>query len=37
MKYLYFNGEINYTIKGLHAKTSVTWIYKSLEAALKHK
>lgn len=25
------NGEINYTIKGVHAKTSVTWNYKAPE------
>jgi predicted dehydrogenase len=26
---VYCNGEINYTIKGVHAKTSVTWNYKA--------
>ncbi|WP_276500314.1 putative oxidoreductase C-terminal domain-containing protein [Terrimonas pollutisoli] len=28
---VYCNGEINYTIKGVHAKTSVIWNYKALE------
>ena len=28
---IYCNGEINYTIKGVHAKTSVTWNYKAPE------
>lgn len=28
---VYCNGEINYTIKGVHAKTSVKWNYKSPE------
>lgn len=28
---VYCNGEINYTIKGVHAKTSVTWNYKAPE------
>jgi predicted dehydrogenase len=27
--YIYCNGEINYNIKGVHAKTSVTWAYKA--------
>ncbi|MGZ8554227.1 MAG: putative oxidoreductase C-terminal domain-containing protein, partial [Chitinophagaceae bacterium] len=29
---VYCNGEINYTIKGVHAKTSVTWNYKAPES-----
>ena len=28
---IYCNGEINYTVKGVHAKTSVTWGYKAPE------
>jgi predicted dehydrogenase len=28
---VYSNGEINYTIRGVHAKTSVTWAYKAPE------
>ncbi len=28
---VYCNGEINYTIKGIHAKTSVIWNYKAPE------
>ncbi|MDB5231770.1 MAG: hypothetical protein JWN76_2575 [Chitinophagaceae bacterium] len=28
---VYSNGEINYTIKGVHAKVSVTWAYKAPE------
>ena len=28
---IYCNGEINYTINGIHAKTSVTWRYKAPE------
>jgi predicted dehydrogenase len=28
---VYCNGEINYTIKGVHAKTSVIWNYKAPE------
>jgi predicted dehydrogenase len=28
---VYANGEINYTIKGIHAKASVTWAYKAPE------
>lgn len=28
---VFSNGEINYTIKGIHAKTSVTWNYKAPE------
>jgi predicted dehydrogenase len=28
---VYCNGEINYNIKGVHAKTSVTWNYKAPE------
>lgn len=28
---VFSNGEINYTIKGVHAKTSVTWNYKAPE------
>lgn len=28
---VYCNGEINYTIKGIHAKTSVIWKYKAPE------
>jgi predicted dehydrogenase len=28
---IYCNGEINYTIKGVHAKTSVIWRYKAPE------
>ena len=28
---IYCNGEINYTIKGVHAKTSVIWNYKAPE------
>ncbi|WP_100342692.1 putative oxidoreductase C-terminal domain-containing protein [Mucilaginibacter auburnensis] len=28
---IYSNGEINYTIKGVHAKVSVTWNYKAPE------
>lgn len=30
---IYCNGEINYRIKGVHAKTSVTWNYKAPEGA----
>jgi predicted dehydrogenase len=30
---IYSNGEINYTIKGVHAKVSVTWAYKAPEGA----
>jgi predicted dehydrogenase len=30
---VYCNGEINYTIKGVHAKTSVIWNYKAPEGA----
>ena len=30
---VYSNGEINYTIKGVHAKVSVTWKYKAPEGA----
>jgi len=26
---IYCNGEINYKIKGVHAKVSVTWVYRS--------
>jgi predicted dehydrogenase len=29
--HVYSNGEINYTIRGIHAKTSVIWNYKSPE------
>ncbi|MXV17645.1 putative oxidoreductase C-terminal domain-containing protein [Hufsiella ginkgonis] len=28
---IYSNGEINYTLKGVHAKVSVTWAYKAPE------
>ena len=28
---IYCNGEINYTLKGVHAKTSVAWAYKAPE------
>lgn len=28
---VFSNGEINYTVKGVHAKTSVTWNYKAPE------
>jgi predicted dehydrogenase len=28
---VYSNGEINYTIRGVHAKASVTWAYKAPE------
>ena len=28
---MYCNGEINYTLRGVHAKTSVTWNYKAPE------
>ena len=28
---IYSNGEINYTVKGAHAKVSVTWAYKAPE------
>ena len=28
---IYCNGEINYKIRGIHAKTSVTWAYKAPE------
>ena len=31
MLHIYCNGEINYTINGVHAKTSVTWRYKAPE------
>ena len=31
--YVYCNGEINYTIKGVHAKTSVTWAYAAPQGA----
>lgn len=30
---VYCNGEINYTVKGVHAKTSVIWRYKAPEGA----
>lgn len=30
---VYCNGEINYTLKGIHAKTSVVWNYKAPEGA----
>ncbi|HNR06483.1 MAG TPA: putative oxidoreductase C-terminal domain-containing protein [Saprospiraceae bacterium] len=30
---VYCNGEINYTIKGIHAKTSVIWNYKAPEGS----
>jgi predicted dehydrogenase len=30
---IYSNGEINYTLKGVHAKVSVTWRYKAPEGA----
>ena len=30
---VYSNGEINYTLKGVHAKVSVTWRYKAPEGA----
>lgn len=30
---VYSNGEINYTLKGVHAKVSVTWNYKAPEGA----
>jgi predicted dehydrogenase len=29
---IFSNGEINYTIKGVHAKVSVTWAYKASES-----
>ena len=28
---VFCNGEINYRLKGIHAKTSVTWVYRSAE------
>ncbi|HET6723717.1 MAG TPA: putative oxidoreductase C-terminal domain-containing protein [Chitinophagaceae bacterium] len=28
---IYCNGEVNYTVKGIHAKTSVIWNYKAPE------
>ncbi|ADB36122.1 putative oxidoreductase C-terminal domain-containing protein [Spirosoma linguale] len=30
---VYSNGEINYTLRGVHAKVSVTWAYKAPEGA----
>jgi hypothetical protein len=30
---IYSNGEINYTLKGVHAKVSVIWRYKAPEGA----
>ena len=30
---VYCNGEVNYTIKGIHAKTSVVWNYKAPEGS----
>jgi hypothetical protein len=30
---VYSNGEINYTLRGVHAKTSVIWAYKAPEGA----
>lgn len=30
---VYSNGEINYTLRGVHAKTSVIWYYKAPEGA----
>lgn len=30
---VYANGEINYRIRGIHAKVSVTWAYKASEGA----
>jgi predicted dehydrogenase len=30
---IFSNGEINYTLKGVHAKVSVTWKYKAPEGA----
>jgi predicted dehydrogenase len=30
---VYSNGEINYELKGIHAKVSVTWAYKAPEGA----
>lgn len=30
---VYSNGEINYTLKGIHAKVSVTWAYKAKDGA----
>lgn len=30
---VYSNGEINYTLRGIHAKTSVIWKYKAPEGA----
>jgi predicted dehydrogenase len=30
---IYSNGEINYTLKGVHAKVSVTWAYQAPEGA----
>jgi predicted dehydrogenase len=30
---VYCNGEINYTLRGVHAKVSVTWAYKAPEGA----
>lgn len=30
---IFFNGEINYTIKGVHAKTTASWNYKAPEGA----
>ena len=30
---IYSNGEINYTLKGVHAKVSVIWAYKAPEGA----
>lgn len=30
---VYSNGEINYTLRGIHAKVSVTWAYKAPEGA----
>jgi len=31
---VYSNGEINYTLKGVHAKTSVIWNYEAPEGAM---
>jgi hypothetical protein len=30
---VYSNGEINYELRGVHAKVSVTWAYKAPEGA----
>jgi predicted dehydrogenase len=32
--HIFCNGEMNYTLKGVHAKTSVTWNYKAPEGTV---